>query len=117
MDFDCKCMRILGTAAISIVGYQLVTKFLPWLYINIVGPQLFGPKVNVCRMGKWAGGYISLSPNTACAYSSCTLLCHVIIVDLYRKKIILISDKTQNECKNNFLIRLFIIYFKDKHFL
>ncbi|TMW49558.1 hypothetical protein DOY81_005346 [Sarcophaga bullata] len=54
MDFDCKYMRILGTAAISIVGYQLVTKILPWLYINIVGPQLFGPKVDVCRMGKWA---------------------------------------------------------------
>lgn len=55
MDFDCKCMRILGTAAISIVGYQLVTKFLPWLYINIIGPKLFGPKINVSKLGKWAG--------------------------------------------------------------
>lgn len=54
MDFDCKCVRILGTAAIVIVGYQLVTKFLPWLYINIIGPNFFGPKVDVRRMGSWA---------------------------------------------------------------
>ncbi|XP_065365153.1 very-long-chain 3-oxoacyl-CoA reductase [Calliphora vicina] len=54
MDFDCKCMRVLGTAAIAIVGYHLVTKFLPWLYINIIGPKLFGPKVDVSRLGKWA---------------------------------------------------------------
>uniref|UniRef100_A0A1I8PSS8 Very-long-chain 3-oxoacyl-CoA reductase n=1 Tax=Stomoxys calcitrans TaxID=35570 RepID=A0A1I8PSS8_STOCA len=54
MEFDSKCMRVIGTAAVSIVGYQIITKFLPWLYINIIGPKLFGPKVDVCRMGSWA---------------------------------------------------------------
>ncbi|XP_073829574.1 hydroxysteroid 17-beta dehydrogenase 12 spidey [Musca autumnalis] len=54
MDFDTKCMRIVGTAAVSIVGYQLITKFLPWLYMNIIGPKFFGPKVDVRRMGTWA---------------------------------------------------------------
>ncbi|XP_075155855.1 very-long-chain 3-oxoacyl-CoA reductase-like [Haematobia irritans] len=54
MEFDSKCMRVIGTAAVSIVGYQIITKFLPWLYINIIGPKLFGPKVDVRRMGSWA---------------------------------------------------------------
>uniref|UniRef100_D3TRK3 Hydroxysteroid dehydrogenase 12 17-beta n=1 Tax=Glossina morsitans morsitans TaxID=37546 RepID=D3TRK3_GLOMM len=54
MDFDSKCMRLIGTAAVSIVGYHIVAKLIPWLYLNIIGPKCLGPKINIRQMGSWA---------------------------------------------------------------
>lgn len=54
MDFDSKCMRLIGTAAVSILGYHIVAKLIPWLYLNIIGPKCLGPKINIRQMGSWA---------------------------------------------------------------
>lgn len=49
--------NIAGSLAILFVSYQIVRKILPWLYSNIFGPQLFGPRVDFKRLGEWAGTF------------------------------------------------------------
>ena len=46
---------LLGSVAISILSFQIIRKVLPWIYENIIGPKFFGPKVNIKRLGSWAG--------------------------------------------------------------
>lgn len=55
MDFNSKTSRILATVAIGLVLFRILNKLLPWIYKNIIGPRLFGPKINVRQMGSWAG--------------------------------------------------------------
>uniref|UniRef100_W8APN7 Estradiol 17-beta-dehydrogenase 12-A n=1 Tax=Ceratitis capitata TaxID=7213 RepID=W8APN7_CERCA len=46
--------QLFGSIALGIVGYKIFAKFLPWAYINIFGPFLLGPKLDIRRVGGWA---------------------------------------------------------------
>ncbi|KAH8400197.1 hypothetical protein KR215_008544 [Drosophila sulfurigaster] len=54
MDENSHLLKILSGIAISIVGFQICRKVLPWIYSNILGPQLVGSSVNLAKMGEWA---------------------------------------------------------------
>ncbi|KAH8305315.1 hypothetical protein KR044_001254 [Drosophila immigrans] len=54
MDENSHVLKILSGIAISIVGFQICRKVLPWIYSNILGPQLVGSSVNLAKMGDWA---------------------------------------------------------------
>lgn len=47
--------QFFGSVALGLLGFKIVTKLLPWAYINIFGPMLLGPKLDIRRMGGWAG--------------------------------------------------------------
>lgn len=57
MNFESKSSRILATIAVGIVLYRIVTKLMPWIYKNVIVPKLFGPRIDVRKMGSWAGAY------------------------------------------------------------
>ncbi|XP_011187758.1 very-long-chain 3-oxoacyl-CoA reductase [Zeugodacus cucurbitae] len=46
--------QFFGSVALGLVGFKIVSKLLPWAYVNIIGPALLGPKLNIRRMGGWA---------------------------------------------------------------
>lgn len=52
---DSELLNILSVISISVVGFQVVRKVLPWIYANVVGPKVFGCSVNLAKMGEWAG--------------------------------------------------------------
>ncbi|KAL7744708.1 hypothetical protein ACLKA6_017202 [Drosophila palustris] len=54
MDENSRVLSILGGIAISIVGFQICRKVFPWIYSNMLGPQLCGSSVNLTKMGEWA---------------------------------------------------------------
>ncbi|XP_068156150.1 very-long-chain 3-oxoacyl-CoA reductase [Drosophila tropicalis] len=54
MEENSRMLSLLGGLAISIVGFQICRKVLPWFYVNILGPKLVGSSVNVAKMGEWA---------------------------------------------------------------
>ncbi|XP_037932038.1 very-long-chain 3-oxoacyl-CoA reductase-like [Teleopsis dalmanni] len=45
---------ILITICVGIVCVQIVHRVLSWLYLNIFGPVLFGPRIDLRRLGTWA---------------------------------------------------------------
>ncbi|XP_037932009.1 very-long-chain 3-oxooacyl-coA reductase let-767-like [Teleopsis dalmanni] len=45
---------ILGSICVGLVCAQIARRVLPWLYLNVFGPTLFGPKVDLRRLGDWA---------------------------------------------------------------
>lgn len=55
MEEHSRVLSILGGIAMSIVGFQICRKVLPWIYANVLGPRLCGPSVNLAEMGEWAG--------------------------------------------------------------
>lgn len=59
--FKAKMSCWVSTIATVIVGFQFITKVLPWIYENIIGPMILGPKINFSTYG-WACKWnISLS--------------------------------------------------------
>ncbi|KAH8338883.1 hypothetical protein KR074_010023 [Drosophila pseudoananassae] len=54
MEPNNELLSILSVVAISVVGFQVVRKVLPWIYKNVVGPKVFGSSVNLAKMGEWA---------------------------------------------------------------
>ncbi|KAH8331966.1 hypothetical protein KR067_005050, partial [Drosophila pandora] len=54
VDMDSELLNILSVISISVVGFQVVRKVLPWIYANVVGPKVFGSSVNLAKMGEWA---------------------------------------------------------------
>ncbi|XP_014096419.3 very-long-chain 3-oxoacyl-CoA reductase [Bactrocera oleae] len=46
--------QVFGSIALGLMCFKIVTKFLPWVYINIIGPKFLGPKLNIRSMGGWA---------------------------------------------------------------
>ncbi|XP_054728663.1 very-long-chain 3-oxoacyl-CoA reductase [Anastrepha obliqua] len=46
--------QLCGSLALAAVVYKFVHTVLPWLYVNIIGPKFFGPKLDIRRMGGWA---------------------------------------------------------------
>ncbi|XP_038107347.1 very-long-chain 3-oxoacyl-CoA reductase [Culex quinquefasciatus] len=36
------------------VAFLLLWQVVPWLYLNLLGPKLFGPKIRLKEMGQWA---------------------------------------------------------------
>ncbi|KAH8266778.1 hypothetical protein KR026_000042 [Drosophila bipectinata] len=54
MEANNELLSILSVVAISVVGFQVVRKVLPWIYTNVVGPKVFGSSVNLAKMGEWA---------------------------------------------------------------
>lgn len=48
----CSC---ISTTCVVIVILQIIKTLVPWLYKNLLGPKFFGPKIDVRRMGQWAG--------------------------------------------------------------
>lgn len=54
MDYNSTKLNILSNIAITIVGFQIVRRVLPWLYVNLIGPKLFGPKIDVRQISSWA---------------------------------------------------------------
>lgn len=55
MEDNSRALTLLGGLAISIVGFQICRKVLPWIYVNIVAPKLCGCSVNLATIGEWAG--------------------------------------------------------------
>ncbi|XP_037944491.1 very-long-chain 3-oxooacyl-coA reductase let-767-like [Teleopsis dalmanni] len=45
---------ILGSICVGLVCAQIARRVLPWLYLNVFAPTLFGPKVDLRRLGDWA---------------------------------------------------------------
>ncbi|XP_064556176.1 very-long-chain 3-oxoacyl-CoA reductase isoform X1 [Drosophila montana] len=54
MEEHSRLLSILGGIAMSIVGFQICRKVLPWIYANVIGPRLCGSSVNLAEMGEWA---------------------------------------------------------------
>ncbi|EDV91962.1 very-long-chain 3-oxoacyl-CoA reductase [Drosophila grimshawi] len=54
MEEYSRTLNILGSIAMGIVGFQICRKVLPWIYVNVLGPKLFGSSVNLSKMGEWA---------------------------------------------------------------
>lgn len=50
--------EVISAICKLIVSVQFVRTFIPWLYTNFIGPNLFGPKIILNKMGKWARKYI-----------------------------------------------------------
>jgi len=71
MDENSRVLSILGGIAISIVGFQICRKVLPWIYSNMLGPQIFGSSVNLAKMGDWAGKLTNSSINNAIKFARC----------------------------------------------
>lgn len=44
----------VNTFAVIVVLVQICRRVWPWLYQNIVGPQLFGSPIKPRSMGEWA---------------------------------------------------------------
>lgn len=40
-----------------IVAIQFLAKVLPWIYENIIGPSVLGPKIKYLDYGDWAGKF------------------------------------------------------------
>lgn len=55
MEDNSRALTLLGGLAISIVGFQICRKVLPWIYANILAPKLCGCSVNLATIGEWAG--------------------------------------------------------------
>ncbi|XP_030377977.1 very-long-chain 3-oxoacyl-CoA reductase [Scaptodrosophila lebanonensis] len=54
MDLNSPIIRVLSGIAISVLGFQMCRKVLPWVFANILGPSLLGPRVDIRKMGEWA---------------------------------------------------------------
>lgn len=50
-------IEIISLVCKLIVSVQFVRTFVPWIYTNFIGPNLFGPKIILNKMGKWACKY------------------------------------------------------------
>lgn len=44
----------LGPIPVIIVAIQFFAKVLPWLYQNLIGPYILGPKLKLLDYGEWA---------------------------------------------------------------
>lgn len=49
----------IGTISAVIVAIQFLSKVVPWLYENIIGPSILGPKLKLRNYGDWACKYRS----------------------------------------------------------
>lgn len=43
--------------AIVLFIIQICRVVIPWLYVNIIGPNLCGPRIKLKEMGEWACKY------------------------------------------------------------
>jgi len=43
-----------STISVIIVAIQFFCKVLPWIYQNIIGPMILGPKIKIRNYGEWA---------------------------------------------------------------
>lgn len=48
----------IGTISAVIVALQFLSKVVPWLYENIIGPSILGPKLKIRNYGDWACKFI-----------------------------------------------------------
>ncbi|XP_011200561.2 very-long-chain 3-oxoacyl-CoA reductase-B [Bactrocera dorsalis] len=46
--------QFFGSVALGLLCFKIVNKFLPWIYVNIIGPKFLGPKLNIRSIGGWA---------------------------------------------------------------
>lgn len=57
--------------AVIIVAIQFFTRTLPWIYQNIVGPMILGPKLKLREYGEWARKFfiaaMSYQNGTSCS--------------------------------------------------
>lgn len=50
----------LSTISTVIVAIQFFAKVVPWLYENIIGPMILGPKLKLRDYGDWACKFQSI---------------------------------------------------------
>lgn len=46
---------LFGGLSALVVLVQIIRRVFPWLYENLIGPILLGPKVNLKDYGEWGG--------------------------------------------------------------
>ncbi|XP_039960029.1 very-long-chain 3-oxoacyl-CoA reductase-B [Bactrocera neohumeralis] len=51
---DITAFQIFNSVAIGLLCFKIVKIFLPWVYLNVIGPYFLGPKLNIRSMGGWA---------------------------------------------------------------
>lgn len=47
----------VSSFAVIVLLVQVCRRVIPWLYENIIGPQVFGSQIKPRNMGEWASKY------------------------------------------------------------
>uniref|UniRef100_A0A182PHX0 Steroid dehydrogenase n=1 Tax=Anopheles epiroticus TaxID=199890 RepID=A0A182PHX0_9DIPT len=91
---------VLGGTSAVLVSLILLRKVFPWIYQNLIGPKVFGCRINLKKTGEWAlitGATDGIGK--AYAYALARRGLNVILVSRTLSKLEDVAKEIETECK------------------